>query len=127
MNQTERGFSVAFATALLSDAPRCGLRMGAALYTGSRLLAVGANRWCSHPASDNTGFPRTFHAEHVALVRRKHYDVTSRLVMYVGRMRDDGTIGCSRPCHNCFDLMRLAGVGRVRFYDENSKQQEVSL
>lgn len=127
MSQTERGFSVAFATALLSDAPRAGLRMGAALYTGSRLLAVGANRWTTHPASDNVGFTRSFHAEHVALVRRKHYDVTNRLTMYVGRMREDGTIGCSRPCNNCLELMRLAGVRRVWFYDEQEKQTEVTL
>jgi len=127
MNQAERGFSVAFATALLSDAPRCGLRTGAALYSGSRLLAVGANRWHSHPGSDNREFNRSFHAEHVALVRRKHYDSANRLTLYVGRMRDDGTPGCSRPCGNCWSLCKLAGVYRVKFYDENGKQREVTL
>ena len=127
MSQIERGFSVAFATALLSDAPRCGLKMGAALYSGSRLLAVGANRWCTHPGSDNEGFPRSFHAEHVALVRRKHYDAANRLTLYVGRRREDGTPGCSRPCSNCLALCQLAGVYRVRFYDEQGKQQEVTL
>jgi deoxycytidylate deaminase len=127
MGQIERGFSTAFAAALLSDAPRCGLRMGASLYAGSRLLSLGANRWCTHPASDNKYFNRSFHAENVALVRRKHYDIISRLTMYIGRMREDGTIGCSRPCNNCLELMRLAGVRRVWFYDEQEKQTEVTL
>lgn len=127
MSQIERGFSVAFATALLSDAPRCGLKMGAALYSGSRLLAVGANRWCTHPGSDNRVFTRSLHAEHVALVRRKHYDDTRRLTMYIGRRRDNGTPGCSRPCGNCLELMSMAGVRRVWFYNEQDRIQEVIL
>ena len=127
MSQVERGFAVAFATALLSDAPRMGLRMGAALYSGSRLLAVGVNRWCSHPASDNRGFPKSYHAEHCALVRRKHYDDTRRLTMYVGRRREDGTPGCSRPCNNCLGLMRLAGVRRCWFYNEQDEPEEMTL
>ena len=127
MSQIEKGFAVAFATALLSDAPRAGLRMGAALYSGSRLLAVGANRWVTHPSSDNKEFNLSFHAEHVALVHRQHYDNTRRMTMYVGRRREDGTPGCSQPCNNCLELMRLAGVRRVWFYDVENKQEVWAL
>ena len=127
VNQIDRGFEVAFAASLLSDAPRAGLRMGAALFSGSRLLSVGANRWHSHPASDNDGFCRSLHAEHCALVRRAHYDAPSRMTLYVARRRDDGSTGCSRPCNNCAALARLAGVRRVWFYNAAGKQEEIIL
>lgn len=128
MNQIERGFEAAFAASLLSDAPRVGLRLGAALYSGSRLLSVGANRWHSHPDSDNNNvFCRSLHAEHCALVRRQHYDAPSRMTLYVARRREDGSTGCSRPCSNCVALARLAGVRRVWFYNAAGKQEEIIL
>ncbi len=124
MNQNDRGFSVAFATAQLSDAPRAGLKMGSALYSGSRLLAVGANRWHSHPASDNNGFCRSLHAEHVAILRRQHFDKPSgRLTLYVARRLADGTIGDSRPCANCMNLCKEAGISRVWFYEQGAREE----
>ena len=127
MNQVERGLSVALAASLLSDAPRTGLRMGSALYHGSRLLSIGANRWTTHPASNNEDFTRSLHAEHVALIKRWHYDAPSRMTLYVARKREDGSIGCSRPCPNCMALARLAGVRRVWFYNHEGKPEEVTL
>jgi len=128
MNQVERGMSVALAASLLSDAPRCGLRLGASLFHGSRLLSIGANRWHTHPASHNTKeFNRTLHAEAVALLRRAHYDAPHRLTLYVARKHEDGTLGCSRPCANCMALARLAGVRRVFFYNHEGNPEEVLL
>ena len=127
MNQVERGLSVALAASLLSDAPRTGLCMGAALFHGSRLLSIGANRWHTHPASNNEDFTRSLHAEHVALLRRWHYDAPSRMTLYVARKREDGTIGCSKPCGNCIALAELAGVRRVWFYNAEGIPEEVTL
>lgn len=127
MNQIERGFSVALAASLLSNAPRTGLCMGAALFHGSRLLSIGANRWNTHPASNNENFTRSLHAEHCALVRRQHYDAPSRMTLYVARKREDGSLGCSKPCPNCIALARLAGVRRVWFYDTNGQPKEMTL
>jgi deoxycytidylate deaminase len=128
LNSIARGFDVALATALLSNAPRPGLRMGSALFAGNRLLSVGANRWNStHPNSDNRAFVRTIHAEHIALVRRQHYDVSGNLILYVARRRADGSLGCSKPCANCLELARLAGVSRVRYFDHSGKQEEMTI
>ena len=127
MNQVERGLSVALAASLLSDAPRTGLCMGAALFHGSRLLSIGANRWHTHPASNNEDFTRSLHAEHVALIKRWHYDIPSRMTLYVARKREDGTIGNSKPCTNCVRLCKLAGVRRVWFYDQEGQPKEVTL
>ena len=126
-NLVDRGFDVALAASSLSDAPRIGLRLGASLFSGSRLLAIGANRWHSHPASDNNDeFHRSLHAEHCALIRRQHYDSVRRLTLYVARRREDGTLGDSKPCNNCMKLCRLAGVRRVWFYS-NGMQERMNL
>lgn len=127
MNVIDRGLDIALATATLSDAPRTGLKMGACLMAGSRLLSVGANRWTTHPASDNSKeFCRSLHAEHCALVKRQHYDAPSRMTLYVARRREDGTIGNSRPCANCLNLCKLAGVTRIWFY-EHGQRKEITL
>lgn len=127
MSMVSRGFETALAASLLSSAPRRGLCMGAALFHGSRLLSVGANRWTTHPASNNEDFTRSLHAEHVALLRRWHYDAPSRMTLYVARKREDGTLGCSKPCANCMALARLAGVRRVWFYNHKGQSEEVTL
>ena len=128
MNQVDRGLSVALAASLLSNAPRVGLRLGAALYHGSRLLSLGTNRWCTHPASANTKeFDRTLHAEAVALLRRQHYDNPNRMTLYVARRREDNSMGCSKPCPNCMALARLAGVRRVWFYNHEGTPEEITL
>ena len=123
----ERGFETALAASLLSNAPRTGLCMGSALFHGSRLLSVGANRWTTHPASNNEDFTRSLHAEHVALIKRWHYDAPSRMTLFVARKHEDGSLGCSKPCANCIALARLAGVRRVYFYDTEGKPKEIKL
>jgi deoxycytidylate deaminase len=127
MGMIERGFETALAASLLSNAPRTGLCMGSALFHGSRLLSVGANRWTTHPASNNEDFTRSLHAEHVALIKRWHYDAPSRMTLFVARKHEDGSLGCSKPCANCMALARLAGVRRVYFYDAEGKPKEIKL
>lgn len=123
----ERGFETALAASLLSNAPRTGLCMGSALFHGSRLLSIGANRWHTHPASNNEDFTRSLHAEHVALIKRWHYDIPSRMTLYVARKREDGTIGNSKPCTNCVRLCKLAGVRRMWFYNDKGKEECINL
>ena len=129
MSLIDRGFDAAFAASLLSDAPRAGLRMGAALFSGARLLSVGANLYGrSHPQSEQSeDFWRSTHAEHIALLRRQHYDTRGSLTLYVARRRKDGTIGSSRPCWNCTTLCREAGITRVWFYNAYGKREEIAL
>lgn len=126
--KAQRGFDAALAAAELSDAPRTARKMGAALTCGSRILAVGCNRWHSHPSSDNTEFNHSLHAENVAIIRRQHYDKLSGfLTLYVARRLASGEMGCSRPCPNCMALARLAGVRRIFFYNREGKPEEVTL
>ena len=125
---SNRGFETALAAAELSTASRTARKMGSALYAGPRLLSVGYNRYHSHPDSNNIGFCRSLHCEHVALLRRQHFDkLSGHLTMYVARRLADGSLGCSKPCDNCVELCRLAGVRRIRYVDEQGERKEITL
>lgn len=113
-----------------STASTCGnAHSRKALFTGPRLLTLGANLYeRSHPESERKAlenFTRSTHAEHRALLKWQHYDMRNRLTLFVARRRSDGTIGNSRPCKNCMKLCKALGVGRVWFF-ENGIPEEVT-
>lgn len=126
-----RGFEVAREVSYLSQAPTYGKRMGAALYSGPRLLSVGCNLWKkSTPLSAHTTHYGNVHAEMNALGRRKYYDRNNNLILYVARVTTDEfhsyeKMSCSRPCNVCMRIIRDFGVKRVRFYNENNQPEEI--
>jgi deoxycytidylate deaminase len=58
-----RGFETAKAASLLAIAPKVRLRVGAALFSGTRLLSIGFNSYgVTHPAScTSKNFSRNVH------------------------------------------------------------------
>ena len=128
-----RGFEAARVASLHSNAPQTCYRMGAALYAGSILLSTGFNIWNkTTPHSVTDEFNGNTHAEIVALIRRWHYDKPNNLILYVWRnttnpKRTHSIDACSRPCDNCMNLIKLAGVRRIRFYDETGTETEIKL
>ena len=129
----KRGMDAAKAASLLSNGTSLGYRLGAALYAGSNLLSVGYNDWRkSHPHGKNGEFDGNTHAEAMCLVKRRHYDNPSNLILYVSRTatnpkRTEEWDACSRPCERCMKLIELAGVRRIRFYDEEGNPAEIKL
>jgi deoxycytidylate deaminase len=118
----DRGFEVAKAASEYGVAPRKSRKVGAAIYAGSRLLAIGFNKYhYSHPDAE-----WGIHAEHAALIKRAYYPAKN-MVVYVYRELANGSVACSRPCANCIYLLRLAGVAVVRFADESNKFVEIKL
>jgi deoxycytidylate deaminase len=128
-----RGFNAAHAAALHSDGPTNGTRMGAALYAGSNLLSFGYNVWFKTNPNFSFGTHNSnTHAEAMCLVRRKHYDHSSNLILYVARTVTNTTQtkyanGFSKPCDRCMALIKLAGVRRVRYFDKNGEAVEIKL
>ena len=124
----KKGFETAKAASLYGIAPRVGLRVGAALFAKSTLLSIGFNTYnVTHPDSfRNKEFHRNIHAEHRAIIKRRHYE-NGNLIMYVWRERFDGTPGNCRPCLNCQIILREAGVKRVRFINADGKHEEIVL
>lgn len=117
-----RGFQIAKIVSLQSNA-RSSRKMGAALFKGSILLALGWNTMRhSHPRSESP----SLHAEHRCLIKRQHYD-EKNLVMYVYRGLANGEPGCSKPCPNCVFLMKEAGVKSVHYVNKNGEQEKIKL
>ena len=128
-----RGFSTARVASECSNGPTIGYRLGAALYSGSNLLSIGFNDWYrTGPWSVRGLYNGNLHAEIMALLKRRYYDNPGNLILYVSRTVTDKhhTVfnpGCSRPCDFCMKAIILAGVKKVRFFDENAKAMEIKL
>ena len=121
-----RGFEAAQAASLHSDGKCTGSRMGAALYSGSTLLAVGFNIYAkTHPEGKKKTHDVTIHAEQMALFRRRHYDTNATLTMYVWRETVGGVPSLSKPCLSCQSRLKLAGISKVRYINEYGEAEEM--
>ncbi len=131
-NSWRRGFEAAAAISEHSTATQTGYKMGAAMFSGSILVSVGANLiQKTHPDSKFQNFNVGVHAEHSCLLKRRHYE-DRNLTVYVYRqqqikVKDTGKNGCSKPCLNCQALLSLAGVRRVRYINENGQPEEMKI
>lgn len=120
----QRGFDAAIAASLHSTGPTIGMKLGAALYAGSKLLSIGFNDFTrTHTNYQFETYNGNIHAEAMTLIRRWHYEKPKNLILYIARIttNPEQTIvqcGCSRPCNICMKLIRNYGVRRIRFYDE---------
>ena len=122
-----RGFEAAKVASLHSNAPRSGLKMGAAIFQKGALVAVGFNSYNkSHPSVQGKAFDWNTHAEQAALIKRQHYSSHGD-VLYVYRETFDGKLGCSKPCVRCEHFIRLAGIKKVRYIDTDGSFKELKL
>ena len=121
-----RGFETAQAASAHSDGRFVGSRMGAALYSGATLLAVGFNIYAkTHPEGKKKTHDVTIHAEQMALLRRRHYETNATLTMYVWRETVGGVPASSKPCVSCQMRLRVAGVSKVRYINEHGEAEEM--
>lgn len=92
MNRIDRGLHYARKAALLS---KHGRRVGAALFMGNRLVAVGWNSKRTHPKQDT--YTNMQHAELNCLIGLHKLDV-SKGTLYVVRVLKSGELAMSKPC-----------------------------
>ena len=124
----QRGFDAAKAARLYSNGKLPGRRLGAALFSGSTLISVGFNTYAkTHPHVQYATFDKNVHAEHAAIIKRRHYDNGNNLILYVYREDHTGTPVCSKPCSSCQVILTLANVKRVRYIDNEGNYKEMHL
>ena len=100
------------------------MRHGAVVVRGGSVLAVGYNKQKNDPiifgdaGSEEAQRNSTVHAEMDALSR-----VTSAkgAVVYVARINRRGEPVLSRPCDNCYESLRDAGVKKIIFTEARHK------
>jgi tRNA(Arg) A34 adenosine deaminase TadA len=114
--------------------PVTGKFMGAAIYSGNRLISVGNNR--SHKTkptnvvvlSDGSNCAITQHAEQSAIDKIKYKQANNkRLVLYVVRVTAAGKFVVSRPCAMCIDYMKKWNISLVRFINKDGLPEEIKL
>jgi deoxycytidylate deaminase len=129
----QRGFDAAEAASLYSNGPQKGYKLGAALYSSSTLLSIGFNDWYrTSPWSKHSNWQGNLHAEIMALIKRRHYEKSNNLILYISRTKTNSiktinTPGCSRPCFNCMTAIKLAGIKKIRFFDEKENPVEIKI
>lgn len=102
--------------------------MGAALFCGGKIISTGFNTYGkTHPATSNKEYISSVHAEHACIIKRQHYEPSNNLIMYVYREDSKGIPVCSKPCQQCEDIMRMAGIKRVRYIDIKGNAAEMKL
>lgn len=107
-----------------TKAARCSAnnhRVGAALFKGRRLIAVGWNTLKTHPDSET--FNQLQHAEFSCLMGQYKYDLVGAL-LYVVRLTRGGKPGISKPCAPCMDWIRACGLRKVIYLDHNGEPVE---
>lgn len=128
----QRGFDEAQQASLKSNGHTYGSKMGASLFAGSSLLAIGWNIWGKTTRhSQHKHFNGNVHAEMKAIIKRQYYS-NHNLVLYVVRniTNSKKTIveyGCSKPCKKCMKLIKIFGIKKVRFFDEYGIAREIKL
>lgn len=113
-----RGMKWAQKAALLSTAPHH--KVGSSIMKGKRVLSVGWNSDKTHPAS-KTRY-NAHHAEFACIVGNHKLDLIG-CTLYVTRVTPGGRISMAKPCSDCCDIIRAAGIDKV-FYTTHSGDVE---
>ena len=93
----------------------CNFRHGVVIAIGPRVLAVAVNTHRNY--GEVCGVPlkeMSFHAERNALKQLEGRDL-SRAVLYSARVGKDGKALLAKPCPDCWELIKAAGIRKVCF------------
>jgi tRNA(Arg) A34 adenosine deaminase TadA len=97
-------------------------KLGCVIVNKSRVVALGWNNMNrTHPKARTYG--NFLHAEIHALIGTDIRD-TKNSIAYVYREDRHGKIAKSRPCQVCFNALKIAGVQRICYTDNNSFIEE---
>ncbi len=94
-------------------------RLGAVLSNRSgHILTAGVNSYKTHPELLHfTKYP-FIHAEQACMLKWG-LDNCFGLTLTVVRIKQDGSLGNSKPCPVCCEIMRTVGIKECIYYDEN--------
>jgi deoxycytidylate deaminase len=97
-------------------------KMGAVIVRNGNLYAGGWNKKRSHPQSKS--YMHFIHAELAAIINSANQIGTltgSNADMYVMRITRGGAMATSKPCKECWVLLKEAGLRSVTFIDVAGK------
>lgn len=122
MNRNKRGRRAAVKAARQSEF--YAHKVGAAVFVGSRLIAIGWNQHKTHPECDCF----TQHAEFTALRKaKKQLASLEKATLYVARLTRTSRVSYSRPCSSCQNQLVSAGISKVYYTDYNGKLSQLTF
>jgi deoxycytidylate deaminase len=93
-------------------------RLGSVVIKAGRVLAKGINRyWNSNSLSKEFFKFNTVHAEMDSLGKLERENIKGT-ILYVARVRKDGSFGCSKPCSRCQKALKALGVRKIVYSTE---------
>lgn len=99
-------------------------KVGAAIFKKGRMVASGFNhQHKSHPIMNEVDGDKMIHAELDAIIKVRHLDL-SQCVMVVFRTKKDGSLGMSRPCPACQQILKSFGIKKVMYTTAQSWAME---
>ena len=94
-------------------------RVGAVIVSSGRIISQSYNqiRYSKVPIRGKK-FPESLHAEQAAIIRALHENhgdtrVFRHSILYVARIRRDGSFGCAKPCSICQCFIKAVGIKHV--------------
>lgn len=122
-NSTSRYLRLAANTAIRSD--HSIHKMGAIVVRKGHIIGWGYNKNRSHPKSKS--YEHMIHAELAALLNAGFIEGTADADLYIVRITKGGSMATSKPCNDCMDLIKEAGIRNITFVCENGtvKKEEV--
>lgn len=120
MNRDERGLRAAIKAATKSVF-RCH-KVGAALFKGSRLIALGWNKHKTHP--DNA-CEISRHGEFDTLIKIPQHQLRGAR-LYIARLTRSGKVSYSKPCKHCLAFLKTLPLDRVLYTNYAGKLERVA-
>ena len=100
-------------------------KMGAVVIRGGNIVGAGFNKMHSHPRSRS--YDNMIHAELSAILSAGNVWGTIYGDLYVVRITKGGAFGTSKPCSDCMDLIKEAGITSVTYIDEKGRIKKDSI
>lgn len=91
-----------------------------------KIIAIACNKQKTHPITIKYNYVGqvNVHSELSAIIKLGRENC-SELTFVNVRIKKDGTIGNSKPCPGCSDLLRQVGFKNLFFTDSNGKFQKI--
>lgn len=96
-------------------------RMSCIIAKGNRPISFGHNKVKSSPRAKNRY--NMLHAEVVALLSTP-YEETKGCTAYIYRTTKNGVLAMAKPCEGCELALKLAGIKKVIYSNENNWVEE---
>lgn len=123
MESLPKKFRLAIKAAKFSERKR--YQLSAVLFVNKKPCSIGYNDFVkSHPLMGNQNSLKRLHAEMNAVSGLKHNWDMKDAFLVVCRVKKDGSLGMSRPCIYCREVLKNKGINTIYYTTEDGYAKE---